>query len=412
MSHPTDNAPFKNTGDMAAQGNQRADNQVNPFSEQSMPIAKIARYDHGIDRSNQLSTEHPINSGDRITITNQTVEITNNDKNSEIIDAQTNMHKNKDATTNSDDILIEGAHNGASSLKEASKTIPYDKQYSITGKEAAPLEAEPQLVKREHIIEPKPRDIIEEERIESPHTSDVVIKNQNIHDYSHLGKEMHRCAESVIYYQKAPFDHCHFGPCIVKHRLAKRYRIDEIEKNLSISRLKQEVSNLGRARSLGIPVPAIYSVNIKHKFICIEYLLDHVTLKEYLASKAGRYDDATITEMKDIFVLLGKYIAQLHNGNIVHGDLTSSNVMIEKNSLKLKLIDFGLSSPSANIEDKAVDLYVFEKSLQCDQSEEDKLDTFVDALYTGYIANSEKLDAVVQRLQKVKLRGRKKIAFG
>ena len=236
--------------------------------------------------------------------------------------------------------------------------------------------------------------------------------NDDSYDYSHLGQVLHRCAESVIYYQESPIDGHSFGPCIIKHRLSKRYRISEIEKMLSISRLKQEVSNLARARHLGVPVPTIYAVNLKHKFICIEFLKNHITLKEYLASKVGKYDDATIEEITKVFTTLGNHLAELHNGNIVHGDLTSSNIMIDKDSSKLCLIDFGLSSTSSNIEDKAVDLYVFEKSLQCDQSEEDRVSSLVEILYTGYISKSDKLDAVIQRLQKVKLRGRKKIAFG
>ena len=116
--------------------------------------------------------------------------------------------------------------------------------------------------------------------------------------------------------------------------------------------------------------------------------------------------------MKSFFTLLGNYLAELHNGNIIHGDLTSSNIMIDVDHHKLKFIDFGLSSTSANIEDKAVDLYVFEKSLQCDQSEGNRVNDLIETLYVGYIAKSDKLDAVIQRLQKVKLRGRKKIAFG
>ena len=56
-------------------------------------------------------------------------------------------------------------------------------------------------------------------------------------------------------------------------------------------------------------------------------------------------------------------MAKLHNGAIIHGDLTSSNVMINPKTLKIYIIDFGLSFGSHNIEDKAVDLHAFEKSL-------------------------------------------------
>lgn len=48
--------------------------------------------------------------------------------------------------------------------------------------------------------------------------------------------------------------------------------------------------------------------------------------------------------------------------NIVHGDLTSSNIMIQNTSNAPALIDFGLSSFAALVEDKAVDLYVLARS--------------------------------------------------
>lgn len=267
---------------------------------------------------------------------------------------------------------------------------------------------EPVLAKREN-----PIDAPETKLAKNP-SSSLNGNNQSddTNELGYLGKELHRCAESIIYYNDSPFDGHSFGPCIIKHRMPKQYRIKEIEKNLSTSRLRQEVSNLTRARTLGVPVPAIYAVNNKHKFICMEFLKDHVTIKDYLLSKADKTDEATVNDIKAVFRQLGVHLAELHNGNIIHGDLTSSNVMVDASTGKLRLIDFGLSSISVNIEDKAVDLYVFEKSLQCDQSEGDRVSDLVEIFYTGYITKSDKLDAVINRLQKVKLRGRKKIAFG
>ena len=55
----------------------------------------------------------------------------------------------------------------------------------------------------------------------------------------------------------------------------------------------------------------------------------------------------------------------MHNENVIHGDLTSSNIMIKKDqdSIDIRIIDFGLSFISDSIEHKAVDLNVFEKSI-------------------------------------------------
>lgn len=57
---------------------------------------------------------------------------------------------------------------------------------------------------------------------------------------------------------------------------------------------------------------------------------------------------------------MGQMILRLHNVNIIHGDLTTSNMMISND--KLYLIDFGLAYTKPNAEDKAVDLYVLERA--------------------------------------------------
>lgn len=68
----------------------------------------------------------------------------------------------------------------------------------------------------------------------------------------------------------------------------------------------------------------------------------------------------------DISISIGNAISKLHS-QIIHGDLTTSNIMISNNHNEDRVIfiDFGLSySDSLTIEDKAVDLYVLERSLE------------------------------------------------
>lgn len=229
-----------------------------------------------------------------------------------------------------------------------------------------------------------------------------------------LGQELHRCAESVIYLNKTNnINQEHYKPFIIKHRLHKKYRIPEIEQSLSTTRMRQEVGNLFRAKKLGIPVPAIYSINIQHKLICMEYLENSFTLKDYLHTLSDeKLESNELEEVTAIFNELGACAAKLHNGSIIHGDLTSSNIMVNKDSKKIRLIDFGLSFKSSSIEDKGVDLYVFEKSLLCEQRDEKKMKELVDIFCISYVKNSKTVDNVIKRLQNVKMRGRKKVAFG
>jgi TP53 regulating kinase-like protein len=60
---------------------------------------------------------------------------------------------------------------------------------------------------------------------------------------------------------------------------------------------------------------------------------------------------------------MGAIIATIHENNLVHGDLTTSNIMLrQSDSQKIVMIDFGLSYFSTLVEDKAVDLYVMERA--------------------------------------------------
>ena len=99
------------------------------------------------------------------------------------------------------------------------------------------------------------------------------------------------------------------------------------------------------------------------------WLLSHSWLKE-----AERPKDEFILDLvksnidynqvlTDLSVKIGRIIGNLHLNEIIHGDLTTSNILIvkEDNDLKIYFIDFGLSIVSNHLEDKAVDLYVLER---------------------------------------------------
>ncbi|CAJ0967833.1 unnamed protein product [Ranitomeya imitator] len=60
---------------------------------------------------------------------------------------------------------------------------------------------------------------------------------------------------------------------------------------------------------------------------------------------------------------IGQILAWMHDEDVVHGDLTTSNMLLRPPhpDLNLVLIDFGLSFISALPEDKGVDLYVWKR---------------------------------------------------
>jgi TP53 regulating kinase-like protein len=67
-------------------------------------------------------------------------------------------------------------------------------------------------------------------------------------------------------------------------------------------------------------------------------------------------------QVRDVAVQIGEAIAIMHDNRLIHGDLTTSNLMLlppkKDEKLKLAVIDFGLGSFDHKEETKAVDLYV------------------------------------------------------
>ena len=106
---------------------------------------------------------------------------------------------------------------------------------------------------------------------------------------------------------------------------------------------------------------------------------------------------------------IGGAIARLHDAGYVHGDLTTSNMMLRDGGGDIVLIDFGLSFGNPTPEDKAVDLYVLERALRSTHEESEGLfATVMQAYCDGSKGESE----VVARLRKVQKRGRKRLCFG
>ena len=93
----------------------------------------------------------------------------------------------------------------------------------------------------------------------------------------------------------------------------------------------------------------------------------------------------------------------MHKYDIIHGDLTTSNFIINEN---IYVIDFGLSFSSKRIEDKAVDLHLFKEILNsCHSSSFDKL---LEQIYSGYekILGKSSLNAIIDKIDVIESRRR------
>jgi Kae1-associated kinase Bud32 len=157
---------------------------------------------------------------------------------------------------------------------------------------------------------------------------------------------------------------------LVKQRVKKGYRISEIDEKIRARRTRLEANLLGAARRAGVATPQI--TGTKEYDIRMEFVDGH-QVKGILNEE----------NYEEIAKSIGFVVATLHEADIIHGDLTTSNMILSDRyiisnddalhrpvtrascgSNELYLIDFGLGFQSKKIEDKAVDLYLLYHALE------------------------------------------------
>ena len=222
--------------------------------------------------------------------------------------------------------------------------------------------------------------------------------------------------------------------CLVKERFKKKYRVEELDKKLTKERMLSESRNILRASKKGIKVPTIYFVDLTERKIYMEYLENNCQLKIILQSIYSLPDISPYESLLEkISQDLGDMLSKLHSENLIHGDLTPSNILLKikddtgsdllnnaeklilekKNYDDMYLIDFGLSSVSLStssaLEDKAVDLYVLKRAMISSNPKSEELFDKAMNIYKNKCQNGEE---IINKYKNVEMRGRKKLCFG
>lgn len=192
-------------------------------------------------------------------------------------------------------------------------------------------------------------------------------------------------AEAVIY---------HENDIVIKERIVKPYRHEAIDNKIRKRNTRKEAKLLQKASEL-IPVPKVNSVCDKEMKISMEFI-EGKKLRDVV-------NELSSEERKELFKRVGKKLAILHNNDIVHGDLTTSNIIFND---KLYFIDFGLGFVSLKLEDKAVDIHLLKKALKSKHYQYS--DELIEAFLEGYEKESKEFESVMTRLEKVEGRGRYK----
>lgn len=164
----------------------------------------------------------------------------------------------------------------------------------------------------------------------------------------------------------------------------------------------------------GIYAPVVYFVDYTSHCIFLEEVVGSTTVRDHIAaaqqSESCQDQDQ---ELEQLAQRMGQILAKMHDEDVIHGDLTTSNMLLrpgpERPESELVLIDFGLSYISALPEDKGVDLYVLEKAFL---STHPNTEALFEKLLKSYTAASKKSSAVVKKLDEVRLRGRKRSMVG
>lgn len=255
---------------------------------------------------------------------------------------------------------------------------------------------------------------------------------------------------------------------IIKYRPPKSYRHPTLDKALTKHRTLSEARLLQKLAILGVNVPAIIHVDFRQGIIWMEDITGaspsaeedadvkaemRGSLKNWIWDYEKKHGEDSIgidsnrqsqNYIKALLYRVGEEIGKLHMADTVHGDLTTSNILLrplrkstpngdgletspkkQKNEdtslldLEPVLIDFGLGSYSTLAEDKAVDLYVLERAVGSTHPVNSTIyNTWLLDGYTSYCSSDKKgsgpakIKDVIKKLQDVRLRGRKRSMVG
>jgi Kae1-associated kinase Bud32 len=136
---------------------------------------------------------------------------------------------------------------------------------------------------------------------------------------------------------------------ILKERVKKNYRIEQLDNYLRKSRTKKEAKIMSDLKRLGLKAPIVFDA----KDFAIEMeKIDGEKLKDVLAAENA----------KELCRKIGRDVSVMHNGDIIHGDLTTSNIIVKDQ--EIYFIDFGLSIETKSLEQKAADLLTLYQNFQ------------------------------------------------
>ena len=184
---------------------------------------------------------------------------------------------------------------------------------------------------------------------------------------------------------------------VIKVRIPKRYRPEELDMQIRSYRTVHEPQLMHEAKAAGVPTPLIYMVNVPEASITMEFI-EGEQVKQLLnkVSKAER---------KELCVRIGELVGRLHSQSLIHGDLTTSNMILNPEG-KIFFVDFGLGEKNSEVEAKGVDLHLLKRALQSTHFQ--FWEECFENVLSGYSAvlGEELAEKVYLKIKEIEKRGR------
>jgi TP53 regulating kinase-like protein len=186
------------------------------------------------------------------------------------------------------------------------------------------------------------------------------------------------------------------GKVIVKHRIKKSYRVSELDEQLRSSRTALEAKLFADAKLVGVPTPIVYEVDRVGMRIVMEFI-EGKQVKLVL-------DKLRPATRRKLCEVIGRQVARLHRAGIVHGDLTTSNMILTQDG-KVYFVDFGLGEYNPSLEARGVDLHLLKRALQSIHFK--VTEEAYHAVVAGYAREfGEGAREVIKRVEEIEKRGR------
>jgi TP53 regulating kinase-like protein len=189
----------------------------------------------------------------------------------------------------------------------------------------------------------------------------------------------------------------HSRRVVMKKRLPKKYRPSRLDETIRTYRTIHEPQLMHEAKKAGVTTPTIFLVDVKNSTMIMEFI-EGKQVKQLL-------NEVPKNERQRLCFQVGELVGRMHKSGIVHGDLTTSNMILNSDG-RIFFVDFGLGEKTVELEAKGVDLHLMKRALQSTHFR--FAEECFDAVIEGYssVLGAEAAKLVQDKIVEIERRGR------